>query len=240
MLTACGTAGSLAARPSTRVSSGIVPLPSPQTPTPPPTKITYPANGHRKWIIAPTGSATVGTAGRVLRYRVEIESDIKGVSPTGFARTITTTLADRRGWTAGGAWRFRQVGAGETYDTTVYLATPDTRDKLCEDTPDGYTSCRNGTRVVLNVARWVKGVPDYGAPLAVYRTYMINHEMGHRLGWGHQLCPGAGRPAPVMQQQTLGLHGCDANPWPYPHGILYAGRFGVYADKPPARDRGSK
>jgi hypothetical protein len=174
-----------------------------------------------------------------MRYRVEVESDIKGLSASAFAQAVGTTLVDRRGWTAGGAWRFRRVGPGQDYDFILYLATPATRDRLCDDIPDGYTSCRNGESVVLNVARWVKGVPHFGAGLATYRAYMVNHEVGHRLGWGHQLCPHAGSPAPVMQQQTLGLHGCDANPWPYPHGKLYAGRSGVYPDRLPARDRGS-
>jgi hypothetical protein len=202
-------------------------------------KITYPAHGHRKWLTAPAGSSTAGSEGRLMRYRVEVESDIKGLSPAAFADAAGATLADRRGWTAGGTWRFRRVGPGQAYDFILYLATPVTRDALCGDTPDGYTSCRNGASVVLNVARWVKGVPKFGAGLATYRAYMVNHEVGHRLGWGHQLCPGKGRPAPVMQQQTLGLHGCDANPWPYPHGKLHAGRSGVYGDPPPAPDRGS-
>ncbi|WP_373684441.1 DUF3152 domain-containing protein [Micromonospora thermarum] len=73
---------------------------------------------------------------------------------------------------------------------------PGTRDELCQDLADGYPSCRKGNRVVLNVARWVKGVPGYGAGLAAYRRYMVNHEVGHRLGHGHELCPGRGRPAP--------------------------------------------
>jgi hypothetical protein len=125
------------------------------------------------------------------------------------------------------------VGPASTYDFTVYLATPATRDTLCGDGVDGYTSCRNGNRVVLNVARWAHSVPDYGAPLSTYRQYLVNHEVGHRLGHGHELCPGSGRPAPVMQQQTLGLHGCVANPWPYPKGIKYAGRPGAYNDPLP-------
>ena len=76
------------------------------------------------------------------------------------------------------------------------------------------------------MARWVKGVPRYGASLTTYRRYVVNHEVGHRLGHGHERCPGRGRPAPVMQQQTLGLHGCTANASPYREGraVTRAGR----------------
>jgi hypothetical protein len=203
----------------------------------PPTRITYPARGRRRWTFAAAQSTPpAGTSGRLMRYRVAVERDIQGLTASAFATAVTATLSDPRGWTGGGQWRLRRVGAGSAYDFTVYLVTPGTRNALCGGTPDGYTSCRNGAKVVLNVARWVTGVPHYGASLAVYRQYMVNHEVGHRLGHGHELCPGKGAPAPVMLQQTLGRHGCVANAWPYVDGELYAGPSGVYHDQvPPER-----
>nr|WP_199509547.1 DUF3152 domain-containing protein [Nucisporomicrobium flavum] len=200
--------------------------------------IAYPARGHGRWRTAPAAARTAGRGGSLLRYRVLVERDITGLSPASFAGAVAATLADPRGWTAGGTLRLRRVGPGQAYDFTVYLATPRTRDRLCRSAVDAYTSCRNGDKVVLNVARWVKGVPGYGAPLSVYRQYMVNHEVGHRLGNGHERCPGRGEPAPVMQQQTLGLHGCTPNPWPYVDGGRYQGRAGAYADPMPAPDRG--
>jgi hypothetical protein len=147
---------------------------------------------------------------------------------------VEAILADPRGWTGDGRLRLQRVGPGGPHDFTVYLATPDTRDDLCPGRRDGYTSCRNGERVVVNVARWVHGVPRYGAGLDTYRQYVVTHEVGHRLGHGHERCPGRGRPAPVMQQQTLGLQGCVANPWPLVRGRPYAGPPGTYRDPAPA------
>jgi hypothetical protein len=132
-------------------------------------------------------------------------------------------------------WRFQRVGPGAPRDFVVYLVTPGTREQVCADGGhDHYTSCRNGDRVVINADRWTMGVPNYGAPLEAYRQYAINHETGHRLGHGHELCPANGALAPVMQQQTLGLHGCVANAWPYVDGKSYHGQSGAYNDPVPA------
>jgi Protein of unknown function (DUF3152) len=103
-----------------------------------------------------------GHAGRLLRYRVVVEQDIKGLSPVAFADTVT--LSDSRSWTAGGRRRLQRVGSGAHYDFTIYLATLETRDTLCAGSPDGYASCRNEDSVVLNVARWVKGAPPSRPP----------------------------------------------------------------------------
>ncbi|MEV4640195.1 DUF3152 domain-containing protein [Actinoplanes sp. NPDC049548] len=234
LLAGCGvmTSGSASPAPASRPSSAAPPSPAPRL------KVTYPRAGGGTFTSAEAEPEAAGQGG-ALRYRVLVEKDITGISPAAFAATVAATLGDPRGWTAGGGRSFRRVGVRDARDFTIYLVTPGTRDTLCQDVPDGYTSCRNGDRVVLNVARWVKGVPGYGAPLAAYRQYMVNHEVGHRLGQGHEMCPGKGRPAPVMQQQTLGMHGCRPQPWPYRDGRRYSGPSGQYDDPMPPRDRGS-
>jgi hypothetical protein len=199
-----------------------------ETPTPSP-DVTYPEVGSRTYRIAPADSGVTGRTGELLRYQVALETAIGGIDLDAFAAIVKDTYADPQGWTAGGQWRFQRVGPGQAADFVLYLVTPATRDALCEDGYDRYTSCRKDNRVVLNVARWVHGIPNYGTPLAAYQQYMINHETGHRLGFGHELCPGQGALAPVMEQQTLGLHGCLPNSWPFPGGRSYHGVSGAYA-----------
>ena len=198
-----------------------------------PVPITYPVAGPQRYAVLPGDPAVIGRAGKLMRFQVAIESGITGVDHAAFARFVRDTYGAAQGWASHGLWRFQQVGPGTNPDFTLMLVTPQTRDVLCGAAPDRYTSCRIGNRVVLNVARWAHGVPGYGASLTTYRQYMVNHETGHRLGRGHELCPGPGRPAPVMQQQTLGLHGCTAYPWPYLNGARYTGRLGQYQDPVP-------
>jgi hypothetical protein len=157
---------------------------------------------------------------------VAVEDGI-GIDPTAFAAQVDAVLGDPRSWTAGGTVRFQRVAPDADAEFTIYLATPVTSEKLCQEEwleTQQYTSCRlDSGKVVLNLARWLTAVPGFGAPLSVYRAYAVDHEVGHQLGYGHVLCPGPGQPAPVMQQQTLGLHGCVANPWPYLDGQRYSG-----------------
>ncbi|MEU7617118.1 DUF3152 domain-containing protein [Micromonospora rifamycinica] len=202
--------------------------------------VSYPADGSNRWQVAAGEPAAPTGTGRLVRYRVAVERDIRGLPVAEFAAEVGATLTAPQGWASGGRLRLWRVGPGGPADFTVHLATPGTRDELCGDAADGYTSCRNGDRVVVNVARWVKGVPGYGAGLETYRRYVVNHEVGHRLGHGHERCPGRGRPAPVMQQQTLGLHGCTANAWPYRDGQRYTGPAGSYADAIPPGEPGRR
>jgi hypothetical protein len=192
----------------------------------------FPTSGPGTFDIHPAAGPVHGGGGTLRRFRVAVE---KGVpeSTAEFAAGVDAALGDRRGWSASGRLRLQRVPGGAAHEFTVYLVTPETARRMCAagglDIRLGgqpYTSCRTSGRVVINLARWRLSVPEYVAasvPLAAYRLYVINHEVGHQLGHGHERCPGVGRPAPVMQTQTLGLRGCTAYPWPYRDGRRYAG-----------------
>jgi hypothetical protein len=199
-------------------------VPTPSAPGPP-AAARYPVVGPGTWTYATGRGPVAGSAGTLRRYRVAVENGMGQAAPA-FAARVEAVLKDPRGWTASGQLRLQRVPNGASAEFTIYLATPGTSEKLCG--AGGlrtlrYTSCRLPGQLIINVARYLEGVPAYGAPLVEYQAYAINHEVGHELGLGHEACPGLGRPAPVMQQQTLGLKGCVANAWPYIDGKRYVG-----------------
>jgi hypothetical protein len=183
--------------------------------------IQVPSTGTGRFQTAPGGSAPVG-AGRVMRYLVVVEVG-SGESPAAFASAVEVTLADRRSWISDRRWAFQRVSTGPS-DFTVHLATPGTTVQMCDRfglRTLGEVSCRVGRNVVINLKRWRLGVDWYSDALAEYRNMVVNHEVGHFLGHSHVRCPGAGKLAPVMQQQSFSLQGCTRNAWPYPDGKTY-------------------
>lgn len=171
-----------------------------------------PERGPGQTVVVPGRSAPPPGRGRTVGVRIEVERGVP-VDGTAFAGFVTAVLADPRSWGGDGSVGFARTDGPAPL--RIVLATPATADRLCLplDTV-GRLSCRNGDRVVVNLERWVTGIPDYAGDLTGYRAYLVNHEVGHWLGQGHESCPGRGRPAPVMQQQTLGLDGCARNSWP--------------------------
>ncbi|GAA1140733.1 DUF3152 domain-containing protein [Kribbella jejuensis] len=148
-----------------------------------------------------------------LTYRVEIEQGIT-VNGAAVAAAIHKTLTDPRGWQALHPVSFERTDKPDA-DLRIILATPTLTDKLCLplDT-GGEVSCRVEDRVVLNAKRWIYAIPAYNGNVELYRSYLVNHEVGHALGHGHSTCTTPKTPAPVMMQQTKGLAGCLPNAWP--------------------------
>jgi hypothetical protein len=80
----------------------------------------------------------------------------------------------------------------------------------------------------------VRGAVPFQGDVGSYRQYLINHEVGHAIGYQrHEPCNENGDLAPVMMEQTFGTDNgaaamydpttikpdgktCRFNPWPYP------------------------
>lgn len=170
------------------------------------------------------GFAKAPGAGRKYTYRVDVEQGL-GLDGELFAQAVQETLNDDRSWAHNGGRTFERISSGKP-DFVITLASPGTTAFWCAksglDTTEDNVSCDSAAtdRVMVNAYRWAQGSETYGDKIYAYRQMLINHEVGHRLRYGHVTCDKDGDLAPVMQQQTKFLDHdgirCRANPWPYP------------------------
>jgi hypothetical protein len=188
----------------------------------------YPLDPHLKAsgrFTTVTGHDKAPGRGRLYRYRVDVEKGL-GLDGELFAQAVQKTLNDDRSWAHGGSRTFERISSGKP-DFVITLASPGTTAAWCAksglDTSEENVSCDSAAtdRVVINAYRWAQGAKTYGDDLIhAYRQMLINHEVGHRLGYNHVVCTQNGALAPVMQQQTkfLTYNGitCKPNPWPFP------------------------
>ncbi len=198
--------------------------------------------GAKDWRVVGGTSPEVG-AGAEYRftYTVEIEN---GVDTSGFggdasvARMVDSTLANPKSWVHDPKFAFRRIDSG-TPDFRVSLTSRQTIREACGFEIPIDSSCYNASldRVLLSEARWVRGALAYDGDIGSYRQYLVNHEVGHAIGYHqHQPCETDGGLAPIMMQQTFGTDNdaiaaldpngvvpmdgksCRFNPWPYPRG----------------------
>jgi Protein of unknown function (DUF3152) len=187
------------------------PTPGPTTAKPTPGPVTIPVSGTGDLVTVPGTAGPIGS-GTPVTYRLEIEGGLP-LDAAAVAAQVQRTLTDPRGWQPIEQVAFVRTPGPASFE--LILASPAMVDRLCYPLDTiGELSCRNGNRVILNARRWVTAVPWYGGRVDDYRAYLVNHEVGHRLGHGHESCPAPGAPAPVMVQQSKSLYGCTPNPWP--------------------------
>lgn len=203
--------------------------------------------GDKTWRIIPGTTPQIGQgAAKVFRYTVEVEN---GVDPAAFggddafARMVDQTLANPKSWTHNPQFAFIRIdgSAPGSPDFRISLSSPMTVREGCGYEFPLETSCYNPSygpegqpRVFINEARWVRGAVPFEGDVGSYRQYVINHEVGHAIGYlRHESCDAQGGLAPVMMQQTFSTSDNDAskfdpewvkpdnktcrfNPWPYP------------------------
>ncbi|GHA57931.1 hypothetical protein GCM10010330_07170 [Streptomyces tendae] len=159
-------------------------------------------------------------------YRIDVEQGL-GLDGELFAEAVQKTLNDDRSWAHNGARTFERIESGQP-SFVIALASPGTTAEWCAksglDTTEDNVSCDSAAtqRVMINAYRWAQGAAPYGDAIHAYRQMLINHEVGHRIGYNHVTCDKDGELAPVMQQQTKFVDhdgiDCRPNPWAYPNG----------------------
>lgn len=163
--------------------------------------------GHGQSVLQPQVEYryTIGERGQV-----DQELDV-------FAAVARTALGDQRSWTLGRELWFTQVpDAGYAEDFHLWLADPQAVDAAAPGC-DAQYSCTVGDDVYINEERWEQSTSTWDhRSLYDYRRYVIIHEVGHWLELDHRNCPAEGAPAPVMQQQSIDLEGCETNLFPLP------------------------
>jgi hypothetical protein len=218
-----------------KVSTRTVPPVAEKPPVKPAAGDGVPTKGAGTFAVAGGSTGVVGAGTTLVKYRVEVEQGIvwganHEWTVDEFAGTVDGILAGEQGWTMSAehpvtdadeqmtdaSWSFQRV-ADSSYSVRIRLATPDTVDKLCGSAgvdTEGVYSCRYGKNIMITLRRWLKGATGF-TDMPFYRNMVINHEMGHFLGFNHMKCPGSGKLAPVMQTQTIALNGCLPNDKPF-------------------------
>ena len=202
--------------------------------------------GAKTWHVVPGTSDKVGQGTtKTFTYTIEVEDGLD-TAPFGgdeaFARMVSETLANPKSWTHNPQFAFTRiddVSQGEP-DFRVSLTSPMTVREGCGYDIPIEASCYNPAylgeqpRVFVNEARWVRGAVPFQGDIGSYRQYLVNHEVGHAIGYQrHEPCAENGALAPIMMQQTFSTNNdddarfdpesvqadgktCRFNPWPYP------------------------
>ena len=202
--------------------------------------------GDKTWHIVPGTTPKVGEGtAKTFTYTVEVENGVDTSSfggDEGFARMVTETLDNPKSWTHNPQFAFQRVDTPDAKpDFRVSLTSPATVREGCGYEIQLESSCYNPVygpdaepRVFINLARWVRGAVPFQGDIGGYRQYLVNHEVGHAIGYtSHEPCDKNGGLAPIMMQQTFSTSDndatrfdpssvkpdnktCRANSWPYP------------------------
>ncbi len=88
----------------------------------------------------------------------------------------------------------------------------------------------NRPKIFIDSINWLKGVDASKLSLEKYRRYVINHEFGHALGYGHNVCSAENvynNTCPVMHQSTIGcgMYNCGYEVSIYDYDVKIPERY---------------
>lgn len=183
----------------------------------------------------------------IVPYRCSVDAGINtgiyvginDITLKSFREKVHSVLNDPRGWNKYGYY-FREIHSDEANSGRInagalhiILVTGDKAKRKCGSALGGFSCYSSGENIIyMNLDNWMGGSKS-SLPLDRYRTYAVNHEVGHRLGIGHpsesncsksEYCKrafdkttGIGAPGSVMVQMTRGpdwVYPCVENEWP--------------------------
>lgn len=162
----------------------------------------------------------------VVKYTCGIDVD-GPITAESFAEKIKSVLDDDRGWRKYGYEFIYEPTRSSPKTLKIILVSGEKAKNKCGSRLGGF-SCYSPdeNNIYINLNNWMGGSAS-SLPLERYRTYAINHEVGHRLGMGHpsetncsnsKFCnANKGSPGSVMIQMTRGpewVSPCIENEWP--------------------------
>jgi hypothetical protein len=133
----------------------------------------------------------------------------EGGVPSGDSAAVAAAMVVPGGWTLGGRLAFVPTVAGAC-DLTLRLVPAKAMGNL-DPACAQQTTCTVGNVIEISLASWGAAPKSWEGTLASYRTELVNHELGHWLGFNHAACGAKASAALVLQAPTVTLPGCSPN-----------------------------
>jgi hypothetical protein len=122
--------------------------------------------------------------------------------------SVASTLTDSTGWSLGGRLRFAPVQNNCNLSIRLVRAT---QMSSLSATCSGQSTCRLGNQIELNLSNWMVPPTTWTQGTGSYRQQMIEHEIGHWLGFDHGSCTLKSSAVPILESPTVILNGCSPN-----------------------------
>jgi hypothetical protein len=130
-------------------------------------------------------------------YRTNVDPSVN-YNKEVFKSEVKAILNDKRGWNKLG---YYFVDSNDPDALLILLTSADSIGKSFDRTLSYYDESKH--LICINYNNWMGGSKS-SLPLDQYRHYVINHEVGHALGYGHTVCHKAGEKGSVMMQMSKG------------------------------------